>query len=64
MVDPKHLKKPEHVKAHIWQQHLNWMDVVGKQVEENCRLRQKQLANSEAMQRKNQAPDSRSAGVH
>jgi hypothetical protein len=29
------LNKPKHVKDAIWRQHLTWMDVVGKQVDEN-----------------------------
>lgn len=34
-IDYKNLKKPAHIKEEIWRQHLDWMEVVGKQVEEN-----------------------------
>ncbi len=42
-MDVSKLKKPDHVKDHIWRQHLNWMEVVGKQVAENIKKRQKQV---------------------
>ena len=45
MTDHKRLKKPEHVKEHIWQQHLRWMEVVGKQAEENVKKMIKQAGN-------------------
>jgi hypothetical protein len=35
MSDVNKLNKPEHVKDAIWRQHLAWMDVMGKQVDEN-----------------------------
>jgi hypothetical protein len=35
MSDANKLSKPEHVKDAIWRQHLAWMDVMSKQVEEN-----------------------------
>ena len=41
-MDHSKLKKPDHVKDHIWQQRLDWMEVVGKQMEENLRQRRKQ----------------------
>jgi len=31
------LKKPQNLKDDVWDQHLDWMDVMGKQVEENYR---------------------------
>lgn len=37
MTECKRLKKPAHVKEHIWRQHLQWMEVVGKQAEENLK---------------------------
>lgn len=51
MIDLKSLEKPEHVKAEIWRQHLNWMDVVGKQVDDNNRLRQRQAQRMAAQRR-------------
>lgn len=45
-MDHTKLKKPDHVKEHIWRQHLNWMEVVGKQVQDNIRQRQKQIVNA------------------
>jgi hypothetical protein len=44
-MDYDKLKKSAHVKEHIWRQHLNWMEVVGKQADENIRQRQKQINN-------------------
>jgi len=35
MSDSNKLSKPEHVKDAIWRQHLAWLDVMGKQVDEN-----------------------------
>jgi len=35
MPDANKLSKPEHVKDTIWRQHLAWMDVMGKQADEN-----------------------------
>lgn len=37
MSDKNSLKKPAHVKEHIWQQHLQWLEVVTKQAQENYR---------------------------
>jgi len=37
MIDYKRLKKPAHLKEHIWRQHLQWMEVVEKQLEENLK---------------------------
>ena len=45
MTDDKRLKKPEHVKEHIWQQHLRWMEVVGKQADENFKKMSKQAGD-------------------
>jgi len=42
-MDDSKLKKPEHVKDHIWRQHLQWREVMVKQVEENIKQRQKQV---------------------
>ena len=42
MTDHKPLKKPEHVKEYIWKQHLRWMEVVGKQADENFKKMKKQ----------------------
>jgi hypothetical protein len=42
-MDQTKLKKPAHVKEHIWRQHLNWMEVVGKQAQENIRQREREL---------------------
>lgn len=44
MLDYKSLKKPAHIKEHIWKQHLHWMEVVGKQAEENQKKMSKQAA--------------------
>ena len=35
MPDANKLSKPEHVKDAIWRQRLAWMDVMGKQADEN-----------------------------
>jgi len=35
MLDYRELKKPEHLTDEIWRQHLQWMDVMGRQVDEN-----------------------------
>ena len=48
MTDDKRLKKPEHVKDHIWQQHLRWMEVVGKQADENFKKMSKQAGNRDS----------------
>ena len=45
MTDYNHLKKPAHVKEHIWQQHLRWMEVVGKQADENFKKMSKQAGD-------------------
>ena len=45
MTDYNHLKKPAHVKEHIWQQHLRWMEVVGKQADENFKKKSKQAGD-------------------
>jgi len=45
MTYDKRLKKPEHVKEHIWQQHLRWMEVVGKQADENFKKMSKQAGD-------------------
>lgn len=37
MIDYKRLKKPAHLKEDIWRQHLQWMEVVEKQLEENLK---------------------------
>ena len=34
-MDYSKLKKPEHLKDDTWRQHLDWMDVMGKQLDEN-----------------------------
>jgi len=43
------LKKPQHVKEHIWRQHLAWMDVVGKQAEDNSRHQKKRSKRSNSV---------------
>jgi hypothetical protein len=35
MPDPRNLVKPAHLKDEIWRQHLAWLEVMGKQVDEN-----------------------------
>jgi len=35
MLDYDELKRREHIKEEIRRQHLQWMDVMGKQVDEN-----------------------------
>ncbi|MEH6516098.1 MAG: hypothetical protein V7742_05410 [Halioglobus sp.] len=42
-MDHDKLKKPDQVKEDLWRQHLNWLEVVGKQAEENFRQRQRQI---------------------
>ncbi len=51
-MDYDKLKKSAHVKENIWRQHLNWLEVVGKQADENIRQRQKQINNSSASHRR------------
>jgi hypothetical protein len=36
-MDRRKLKKPKHLTDDVWDQHLDWMDVMGKQVDENYR---------------------------
>ena len=50
-MDYDKLKKPAPVKEDIWRQHLNWLQVVGKQAEENFRQRQKQIDNGSVSHR-------------
>lgn len=45
-MDYRNLKKPDHVKDYLWRQHLDWMEVVGKQMEENLRVRRREKENS------------------
>jgi len=45
-MDSSKYKKPDHVKDYLWRQHLDWMKVVGEQVEENIKKRQKEIENS------------------
>jgi hypothetical protein len=47
-MDYKQLKKPSRVRDDIWRQHLQWMEVVGKQLDENIARRRKQLENERA----------------
>ena len=34
-MDNDKLNKPEHLTEEVWHQHLDWMNVMGKQVDEN-----------------------------
>ena len=34
-MDYKKLKKPEHLKEEVWEQHLDWLNVMGRQLEDN-----------------------------
>jgi hypothetical protein len=34
-MDQKKLAKPENLAEETWEQHLDWMNVMGKQVDEN-----------------------------
>lgn len=43
MLDPKELKKPPHLSDAVWRQHLQWLEVVGKQLDENINKRRRQL---------------------
>ena len=45
------LNKPKHVKDARWRQHLTWMEVVGKQVNENY---VRQVAQAKKNRRKGQ----------
>lgn len=36
-MDRRKLKKPTNLTDDVWDQHLDWMDVMGKQVDENYR---------------------------
>lgn len=55
-MDYKQLKKPARVKDDIWRQHLQWLEVVGKQLDENIAKRRKQLEIERAAARA--VPDS------
>lgn len=35
LMDTKKLKKPDQLNDDVWNQHLDWMDVMGKTVDEN-----------------------------
>ena len=50
-MDHDKLNKPAQVKEDIWRQHLSWLEVVGKQAEENFRQRQKQIDNGNVSRR-------------
>lgn len=39
MVEDRPTKKPPHVSKERWKEHLTWMDVMSKQVEENQKVR-------------------------
>lgn len=43
VMDNEKEAKPDHVKEHIWRQHLAWKDVVTKEAEENFRKHQKRV---------------------
>lgn len=43
LVDYKQLKRPPQISEDVWRQHLHWMEVVGKQLDENIAKRRKQL---------------------
>jgi hypothetical protein len=43
-MDYKQLKRPPQISEEVWRQHLHWMEVVGKQLDENIAKRRKQLA--------------------
>lgn len=34
-MDFSKMKKPENLRTETWEQHLDWLNVMGKQVEEN-----------------------------
>ena len=44
MTEGKRPEKPAHMKEHIWQQHLQWMEVVSREAEENFKKMNKQSA--------------------
>jgi hypothetical protein len=46
VMDNERNAKPDHVKEHIWRQHLAWKDVVTKEAEENFRKHQKRVEKS------------------
>ena len=60
-MDYKQLKKPARVKDDIWRQHLHWMEVVGKQLDENIAKRRKQLEIERAGARTGEGGDSSDA---
>tara|TARA_R110001599_G_C12269342_1_gene661228 strand:- start:4532 stop:4816 length:285 start_codon:yes stop_codon:yes gene_type:complete len=47
-IDYKKLKKPAHKSEELWRQHLDWMEVMGKQVEENIRKLRKSIPEESA----------------
>lgn len=34
-MDYAKLKKPEHLKEEVWEQHLDWLNVMGRQLDDN-----------------------------
>ena len=50
-MDDKPYKKPEHVRDSVWRQHLDWMDVMDKQLQENRERLRKAAAMASARTR-------------
>jgi asparagine synthetase A len=42
-MNQENLAKPENLDEETWEQHLNWMSVMGRQVEENFLKHQQRL---------------------
>lgn len=51
-MDKEKLKKPDHVKDRLWREHVNWLDLGNKQVEENMAQRRRQQAQAERAQKR------------
>ena len=46
-MDKEKLKKPEHVKEKLWREHVNWLDLGNKQVDENIAQLRRRRAQAE-----------------
>ncbi|MCB1675494.1 MAG: hypothetical protein KDI01_04350 [Halioglobus sp.] len=57
-MDDKPYKKPEHVRDSVWRQHLDWMDVVDKQLQEN----RERLRKGSAMASTRSRPENKTSG--
>jgi hypothetical protein len=50
-MDATRESKPAHIDEQTWRQHLDWLELGSKQVEENMRRRQKQRELAAGLER-------------